>query len=944
MHNVQSDPRLVRRLQSIARIMAITTIAIGGLVIVGWLLNMASLKSVLPGLATMKFNTALAFTFVGIGLFNLDRHRRIAQAAAGIVILVSVLTMLEYLAGWKLGIDQLLMADPADLLLPGRMSFVSACNFALVGTALWLLVATKYCREAQLLALVALLLSFIVLIGYVYGVEQLYGLFLFSSVALHTAIAFVLICTGIVFSNPEIGPLRILSFAGMGGYLVRRILPIFVLIPFIGWLRSQAELAGLFGTQFGLVLFTLSNILILAAVTIWLGYSIHAIDVERLTILDALRQTHAELEFKIEARTADLLKTNRALETEVLQRKQTEEQFRTLLESAPDATVVVNQEGHIVLTNNQAEKIFGYSNNELIGMSVEILMPTALHNRHVGHRADYVATPHVRDMGVGLDLYALRKDGHQFPVEIKLSPIHIDGETLVFSSIRDVTERKQVEQALRETEEQLQAIFDLLPVGASLVNTDRQIVRMNRTLERILAMNMPDLSKGKYRARKYIHGDGTPMQSHEFPSERAFQEQRAILDVEIGVLDEEDGTIWTSVSAAPLPRNQGVVVVTNDIRERRRAEQTLRDSEAQFRATFDYAAIGMALVSLEGEWLRINQAVCKIVGYPQEELLRMTFQEITHPDDLSLDLAYVQQLLEDKIQSYHMEKRYFHKAGHIVWVLLSVSLVRNSLSEPMYFVAQIQNVTARKQAEAALTTRLAEEKEFQNRLKLLHEITVELTLINDLDDFYKRAIELGLERLGYERLGLLLYDKTQDKVVGTYGTDVHGQLVPEHQLYFEPTWFTTILSRAFKEEERFVLDENVPLFSNLEPIGLGWRAVAVLWNGTENTGWLAADNGVEQKPVNKSMLDILSLYSLTLGTLLVQKQTRAALMQSESRFRRAITDAPFPIMIHAEDGEVLNLSRVWSDISGYSHEEISTLAEWTNRAYEQRQDNIQGDD
>lgn len=411
--------------------------------------------------------------------------------------------------------------------------------------------------------------------------------------------------------------------------------------------------------------------------------------------------------------------------------------------------------------------------------------------------------------------------------------------------------------------------------------------------------------------------------------------------VEEAPFPRADGTMdWIRWEVRPWYENPeeigGLIMFTEAITERKKAEMVLQEREEVFRSTFDYAAIGMALVSLTGEWIRVNSSVCEIVGYTEDELLLLTFQDITHPDDLESDLDKVNQLLEGKIQSYYMEKRYFHKLGHVVWVLLSVSLVRDRDGKALYFVSQIQNINDRKLAEEALEDRLREETEFQSLLKILHEITIELTTINDLDEFYKHAVNLGLERLGFERLGVLLYDKRTKKARGTYGTNANGELVAEHHLNFDPSELTSILTRALNEESRFVLDKNAKLYSDFELIGTGWNAVAVLWNGTENIGWLTADNGVHYSSAKNVMFDILSLYALTLGTLIVQKQTHLALQESEHRFRRAITDAPFPIMIHAEDGEILHLSNTWSHISGYSHEEIPTIRDWTEKAYGER--------
>jgi diguanylate cyclase (GGDEF)-like protein/PAS domain S-box-containing protein len=127
-----------------------------------------------------------------------------------------------------------------------------------------------------------------------------------------------------------------------------------------------------------------------------------------------------------------------------------------------------------------------------------------------------------------------------------------------------------------------------------------------------------------------------------------------------------------------------------------------REAEERFRLAFDNAPIGMALVAPDGRWLRVNRAICEIVGFSRDELLAKTFQDITHPEDLGADLAYVRQMLADEIRTYSMEKRYLHSSGRVVWINLSVSLARDEDGAPMYFISQIEDITARKAHEEAL--------------------------------------------------------------------------------------------------------------------------------------------------------------------------------------------------------------------------------------------------
>lgn len=140
----------------------------------------------------------------------------------------------------------------------------------------------------------------------------------------------------------------------------------------------------------------------------------------------------------------------------------------------------------------------------------------------------------------------------------------------------------------------------------------------------------------------------------------------------------------------------------NEIAQKNKYERTIFESESRFRLSFDYAAIGMGLVDLDGRWQKVNKSLCHMLGMTEAELLATTFQEITHPDDLELDLKHVDDLLQGSISNYHMEKRYLHKMGNIVWINLSASIVRDEHNKPVHFVAQIENITERKIQEAEI--------------------------------------------------------------------------------------------------------------------------------------------------------------------------------------------------------------------------------------------------
>src|SRR5215216_5448810 len=210
-----------------------------------------------------------------------------------------------------------------------------------------------------------------------------------------------------------------------------------------------------------------------------------------------------------------------------------------------------------------------------------------------------------------------------------------------------------------------------------------------------------------------------------------------------------------------VPAVQRALREAEERTKRKRAEEAFRESEERFRATFEQAAVGISHNSLDGRWLRVNQRLCDIVGYSREELLEKTFQDITHPDDLDADLEKVHQLLAGKIETYSMEKRYVKKDGSIVWVNLTGSLVREPSGDPKYFIAVIEDITERKQAEEALQE--VREAERQRIARDLHDgalqdltyVLAEVQLIQatskdpEVDHRLERSIE-ALKRTGQE--------------------------------------------------------------------------------------------------------------------------------------------------------------------------------------------------
>jgi PAS domain S-box-containing protein len=248
---------------------------------------------------------------------------------------------------------------------------------------------------------------------------------------------------------------------------------------------------------------------------------------------------------------------------DITERKQAEERFRLAVESALNAIVMVNQQGTITFVNSQTERLFGYSKDELIGQSVEILVPERFRSNHSKFRLQFYGDPRARPMGAGRDLFALRKDGSEFPVEIGLNPVKTADGIIVLSSIVDITERKRAEEALRENEQKLKAIMDNTTDAILVYDEDGRIITINKKGE--------SLFSGDSKKRLESIWDTIPSEERIKFSEKlkSVKEGNKLLDYEMQKILDNGDRIPVSVGLVYVPEGVGWFIETvRDVRER----------------------------------------------------------------------------------------------------------------------------------------------------------------------------------------------------------------------------------------------------------------------------------------------------------------------------------------------------------------------------------------
>jgi diguanylate cyclase (GGDEF)-like protein/PAS domain S-box-containing protein len=294
---------------------------------------------------------------------------------------------------------------------------------------------------------------------------------------------------------------------------------------------------------------------------------------------------------------------------------------------------------------------------------------------------------------------------------------------------RDVTERKESEERLRRAEERYRTLVERVPavVYVQEISSTASAMYMSPRIEALTGYTPEECKDPDMRWHMVHPEDRERMQSED----GQMGEPGKVFASEYRVLHRDGRIVWV--------RNESVLIEDEvsgsrywqgfmlDITERRRVEVALRESEQQFRKSFDDAAIGMALVGTDGRFLRTNRSLREILGYPEEELLGKTFQDITHPDDLGADLYNFDRILVGEVRTYQIEKRYMHKEGHVVWAHLSVSMAQDEEGEPLYFVSQIQDISERKRAEQKI-------RDAEQRYRTLVEQIPAVTYIDPVND------------------------------------------------------------------------------------------------------------------------------------------------------------------------------------------------------------------
>ncbi|HET9402937.1 MAG TPA: PAS domain S-box protein [Candidatus Acidoferrales bacterium] len=542
-------------------------VAVSSLAIVGWPLHLRVFTSVVPAWPTVKPITAVCLLLLGLSLWFLrqpsgaelesDSERKLVSLGlAAVACGIALLTLSEYATGFDFGFDAILFRDSVlatNDVHPGRMAAATAmCVVSMSLSLMCMRRKSRFSRWAEYFALLPAVMGLIAVTGYIYAVPESHWLSEYSSMAIHSAALFVILGVGAIFADPSGALVTELSSRRLGGQVARRMLPIVILLPLaLGWLRLQGQHLGYYGTEFGVALYAMTQVVSLSTVVIlsarWLngidekrveaqeqslrsisvvdnsddaiitktldgvitswnagaqkifGYSSKEVLGKPMLILfpqERVQEERTILERIARGETTSHFESTRlrkggerifvsvtisplrnshgriigasTIARDITQQKQNEQKVRHqearlsgVINSAMDAVIAMDNMQRVTLFNPAAEKMFGYEAAEIVGQSLDVLLPERYRVTHSDHvRSFGEAGAATRRMGAARAITGLRRNGEEFPIEASISHVEVESERIFTVILRDITERERAAEASR----QQRSLLDLAPL------------------------------------------------------------------------------------------------------------------------------------------------------------------------------------------------------------------------------------------------------------------------------------------------------------------------------------------------------------------------------------------------------------------------------------------------------------------------------------------------
>jgi PAS domain S-box-containing protein len=555
-------------------------------------------------------------------------------------------------------------------------------------------------------------------------------------------------------------------------------------------------------------------------------------------------------------------------------------ELNALINTIPDLVWLKNPDGVYLNCNNRFESFFGAQKEDIIGKTDYDFLEKNLADFFRNHDKNAIKAgkPTKNEEWV-----TFASDGHKEFLETIKTPIY-DAKSRLIGVLgigRDLTSRFDAEEHLRKSENLFKTMFETSPDIVTLTRLDNGVyLKINKSFTTILGYSDIEIV-GSSAIEKNIWYQASEREELV----NILRRNGVVYNHEFRFLTKTNEVVYGLMSAKIIiiDGENHLLAITRPINELKLAQDALKESEAKFRNIFECSVVGKSISSIDGK-MSVNKAFCDIIGYTEQELKYLNWKDITHIDDIEFKQMETQILLSGERNSSTFQSRFIHKSGRVVWADVNTVLQRDENRKPQYFVTIVNDITDKKLAEEKV---LLSEKRFRVLVENGQDM-VSIINANNMIVYTSPAVE---------------------RITGFTLEDLQKMSSPD---FIHP------------DEIESLIKTRMAALSNY---GTPIPSVSRLLHKDGHS--ICVEGTVTNMLNDESVGGIVTNYRDITERITDQQN----LADSENRFRTAVINAPFPIMLHAEDGKVELVNNEWTKITGYSVQEIPTTALWAAKAY-----------
>lgn len=535
-------------------ITAISSIVLGIIVLFGWYTENSALIQLLPNLVPMQYNTALGFLLGGISLLlALNRLFFLSQLFGILTSLIGFLTLVQYTFSINLGIDELLMEGYLmdQTSHPGRMAPNTALCFMLTGICITLFSGWKNSYIESTLEIIGMLiisLALTALLGYLQGVESAYGWGNFSRMALHTAIGFIILGFGISTFIWEQKQKRVLTLPLAILFLLCVGILHFDFVSPMGVATGSAYCLLLFCSLWYSKPYTVYVFAVIATLLTLFGLIISPNSNSEIEIAILNRVISITVIWILAVLLYQLRKTQYESEKSAMR-------LDTIINNSIAGIITINENGLIESFNQASNEMFGYTEQEVLGQNIKILMPEPFHSEHDQYIQNYQTTGQAKIIGNSRKVMAKRKNGSEFPIDLSVSEIFLSDRKIYSGIIRDISELEQLNAQLEYEKKLLTILMDNIPDSIYFKDTFRRFTRVNKGQANLLGITNPDDAIGKSDEDFFVEDMAKSTKEEE---EKIIQTQIPLIDFQREVIEKGGVKRWHLDTKFPIINSKGV--------------------------------------------------------------------------------------------------------------------------------------------------------------------------------------------------------------------------------------------------------------------------------------------------------------------------------------------------------------------------------------------------